>query len=207
MTRELDEEIKALEARLASLDSQLHEHREKFTNAAVEWLRLWYWETTEQIVTGDGKENTRSLGSERIAELKARVEALRDEAAQTINETLGADDIWERWRANRAVVSHCSVSRDVQGEMAFATGKLGPVLEEFGYLPKSEWREFDRVTGVRMSYGRPRYPSGIVLSEALLEQLKLYEQAGKRWIECHDAIRKAKDRQAESEAKDLWDRA
>lgn len=207
MARDFVGEIEGVESSLELAQEMLVLPRQDFIAACSDFIQQWYFDHTDEYVEMQ-PQNTKSLGRERLSELKAKVRELQTGAATTIIELIDDDQLW--WSLTRECVFPTKSDRPHQFNrpLRLAAGRLAPVLEEFGYLEArgpSAWRERNRRrTDVAVDVARPYFPGRLEWSEAMIDAAAEYNEVTKRCEEYLRDIEDLKEQKSRAEALELW---
>jgi hypothetical protein len=212
MTRNFDEEIQAAERGFETILSQMDRVQQDFLAAAIQFVKSWFWEHTELIVK-QKPEVTKQLGI-RLSQLKADVKKLQENAATIVAEYFQDGDLW--WHQNQAKQSYNYYGRrppeHLDKALRLCLGRLASVFEGYGYLSTEpqdhgRWREWDKSGNYQPADAKPYYPFNLDWTEQMQVLVKKYGELHGKGIQQAMEIKRLKDEKAESEAKDLWDKA
>ena len=217
MTKDFDNLIKQKQAELDSLKPQMEEVRQQFIKDSTTFIKEWY-EKTSQSYVETGADITLNLGKEKLSQMKTKTRKLIENAEATANEMLFDPELW--WHlAENDELSYSfygnAPPRFLDKAIRLALGKLGTILEEFGYSVTTKptaviselgvWCEWDSSGRYHPPDARPYYPFSQDWSEAMRNTLQKYNelctQAKKVRIEINSLQREKKT----EEAKNLWD--
>lgn len=207
MTHNFDKEIQIAQRRLDAATNRMKQIRKEFFSASIKYFRHWYEQLTKDKVTSEA-ELTRELGINKISELKSEVNALKQNTEKIVSEYLNHESLW--WRQNDPVQP--SFLEDVDNALRLIAGKLGIILENYGYITAnpedpSFWREWDKLGLNRPPDARPYYPHYLDLPAGMKNMTEEYEELIREKADYTHQVKKLKDSKAKSEAEAIWDKA
>lgn len=215
MVENFDNLIKQKQAELESLKPQMEEIRRQFTLDSAKFVSEWYKKTTEIYIERDA-DKTINLGKEKLGKMKAKVLKLVESAEAIIDEIFSNQKLW--WHLveddNFFYSYYGNRAPDILDKpIRLALGKLGVILEEFGYVKTKStgsrehdvWSEWDPSGNYHLSDGRPYYPYSVDWSETMQNTIMRYNELhgqAKRIRQEIDNLRREKKKH---QAKNLWD--
>ena len=212
MTEEFDSVIATKESELETLKNAMEEIRQRFLKQSAEFIANWYEDTVNNKVAQDS-ENTKKLGKEKLAEMKAMLRDLTSKADVVANEFLSDSNTWWHLSPNDQGVFSSPYSSPyeqygnrcsdlIDKPIRYALGKVGTILEKFGYKIDSDWHR--QYYSYNPKEQGAYYPFALDWSKEM--QLTIgnynesYKQAHKKFIE----IKNLKKQKEQKEATDLW---
>ena len=215
MAKDFDKLIKQKQEELEPFKSQMEELRQEFIRDSVNFVSEWYKKTAESHVERDA-DRTIKLGKEEIWQMKIEVLKLAEGAEAIVNDSLldqklwwhltEDDDLSYSFYANKA-------PENLDIAIHFALGKLGIILEKFGYVrtestggrEEDVWCEWDSSGNYHLPGGRPYYPYSINWSETMRDTITRYDNVHKQANSIVRKINSLRIEKKEHQAKDLWD--
>jgi predicted DNA binding CopG/RHH family protein len=219
--QDLDNKITEKEAELTKLRDQMEHYRLQFIKDTGLFAKSWFEETAKNYVVRH-PEITMSMSEEKLAQMKNMVNELIENAQKIVNDALSRQGIW--WnlkpKKNESFSSYeqlgdesvgnkfpASVDRPVRR----ALGKLGVVLEKFGYKvtvnESNVWAypEFWFETIEEEGSVVPCFPHLLVWSEAMQSTLQQYDALFRSAIVLFNEIEKLKGEKKKQEISQRWD--
>lgn len=138
---DLDQKIIRLEQQLTQDDSALQKIAETFSEEATRYLRRWWIGEIERAVKRSPAV-TRAHGPDRLQDLKAAAETLRDHVDEVVAASISDPAVWwhtrplaDRDEADRYPFRSESVGpKKLDAALRIAMGAVAPILLTFGYL-------------------------------------------------------------------------
>lgn len=196
----------------------MEEVRKQFTKDTISFCGEWYKSTAENFVVTN-PDKTKSLGLEKLKEMKAKVQELVQNSGTITNELLSDPNLW--WHLSEfddpfyfVYDEFGSKQKLLDRAVRLAFGKLGTILEEFEYgvttstytsTDKAIWVEYDMTGNYRLPQGRPYYPYSIVWSTEMKSTIQRYNELYKKANGIHREILNLQRQKKSEEAKRLWD--
>jgi len=216
MSNHYDKQIKEQEFALQSIMERMEEVRQQFVTDTTLFVREWYKETTKKYIK-QKSEKTLKMGRETMERMKKNVQELVNNAEAHVSEVLSNPELWWHLKEDNKLSYNyqgASPPDRVDKAIRISLGKLGPVLEEFGYTEIKDkgsrdhpvWCEWDENLDTYHQPGmQPCYPFGIEWTDGMRYSLTSYGkllQAAKEVIKEKTELEKKK---VESDARDLWE--
>jgi hypothetical protein len=211
-----DQRIAAKEGELNSAVAQLEAIRKQFLPIVAQVAVEWWTATARREVETDP--TTEKLSDEQISSLKADVQLLCSDAALHVEEFFSGSKTW--WHLQNPLVAHThgleyfyhvmgnrgpdQLDKPLRGVL----GKLGPLLEKYGYL--------QRDASLRRTYGnawrdpsssKPHYPFSLDWPKPLTPLVDRYQTQLKAAQELVTDIASIRREQKEAAAGKRWDSA
>lgn len=217
MTKDIDSLIKQKQEELNSLKLQMEQIRQRFVRDSTMFIRKWYEETTENYVINNA-EKTINLGKEKLRQMKTKVLELIENAEEIANKALSNPELW--WH----LVENDELYYDYYGNappkildkaIRYALGKLGTILEKFGYDVKTKstgisfegnvWCERDPSGRYHLPDSKPYYPYHVNWSEEMQNSIKKYNEICVKAKKVRKEINSLYNEKKKQQAKNLWD--
>ncbi len=214
------EQIEATERALAEVVHRQEELRREFIPAAGKFAAVW-WANQATCEVERTHSVTEKLSDEQLKQLKAEVQALIAGAEQHVEEFFADATAW--WHLQPELVVELKPAAAeysysaygnrhpdrIEKPLRLVLGKLGPVLEKYGYLVDSHrgpaWREWDASGNYHPPGARPRYPFSLEWPKELTDLVARYatemESAGRLIRE----ILNLRGKRKQAAAKKRWD--
>jgi len=216
MAANYDALINEKQAQLESLKSMLEEIKQQFIKDSVIFIREWYKITTENYVK-TAPDITISLGKEKLKQMKEKVAILIQNAESIANEFLSNPDLW--WHLKEISEHRYSyygnrAPDDLDKALRLSLGKLGVILEEFGYNVTTKstyrdqdnvWVEWDSSGQYHPPNGRPYYPYGMDWSDMMRITIGKYNEVFVQAMKIREEIRSLQGEKKRQQAQNLWD--
>jgi hypothetical protein len=209
MTIDYDNEIKKATQQFNSTIARMEKIHKTFLGEAKKFIKKWYIDITKKKVTKE-TELTKELGLEKLSFLKSEVKSLQDTTDESVEDFIARECHW--WHLEQSDKPIIGFQESVYKAMRLIAGRLGPVLESYGYLTNDPsepayWREWDKLEINRPPNARPYYPHHLDWPKEMENLIHEYEELMKDGIQYRLEIKKLKDQKAKHEAEDLWSQA
>jgi hypothetical protein len=218
MTESFDTSIANLQKQLELNKLEMEEIRQRFKNASAIFIANWYNLTATNYACKDSQ-NTLKLGRDRISSMKIKLKGLIDDAERVANEFLDEPSLW--WHLE-AKIENTNTSCYQQSEykcpeiidkpIRKALGKLGIILEEYGYnvntkggrsgddLPVWNNKNVCRPPANPVPY----YPDSYDWSKDMKDIMKKYNEIFKQAYSALSDIKRLNQMKLDKQASDLW---
>jgi hypothetical protein len=190
-----------------------------FMKATAAFFVNWYNSAARYNVIR-GSQNTISLGKEQLAQLKVKLKDLTDNAEKYVNEFLGVDSLW--WHLSQKEGDNFVSAYSQYGSkcpeiidhpVRKGLGKLGVLLEEYGYNVATKAGSYDDEVSVwnnknvspYPSNPVPYYPDSLDWSLEMKTLMKRYDELCKQTHEAYSNIKRFQQSRIDKQAADLWD--
>lgn len=198
MSNDLDAEIASARATKSTLTDQAEQAAREFMRAATEFLRNYYWQKTERVVKSVG-EVTKTLGVEKLRELKADVKALQDKAEEIVNTRLNRDDLWRHRKSGpQSYESYTRPPEILDDPIRIAAMELAQVLQKCGY--PAQPTVIDRTRGM---FWDENWGWSTAMNSALENYKTILQQIGT----ANYNLEQLEAKKRRNEAEDLWNQA
>lgn len=209
MSHHYDKEIKEAENQLKSAIARMKVIQKEFMAQCVTYIKSWYVDITKQKVTSASK-LTKQLGIEKLSQMKAEVSRLQEQSPEIINDFINDVNLW--WHLKENDQLETTFKEDISKALRLAAGKLGPVLEKYGYITTNPsepgyWREWDEFGINRPANPRPYYPYPLDWTDNMRTLVDEYQELIREAIQYRDELKKLKAEKAQMEVEDLWKNA
>ena len=221
MSVDFDSSIQQKQVELDAVKARLEELRLQFVKDTIIFVAGWYETTSKQYATTNSQ-ITLNLGKERLTEMKKKVNELVKDSGRIVSEILSEPSIW--WDLTPHDSGEILSPYEQYGNrfpdildkpVRRALGRLGAVLEEFGYgvktrlaypgTPEPAWAEYPTGPAYSKPVASPYYPHFVVWSEAMQNTIKQYNELYKQGIRLFHEIASLQDQKKAKQANDLWD--
>ena len=211
MAEDFDSSIATKEAELETLKSAMEEIRQRFLKQSADFIAKWYEDTINGRVVSDS-ENTKKLGKEKLAEMKAMLKDLISKADVVAKEFLSDSGTWWHLSPNDQGVfsspysspygqydNRCSDLLDKP--IRYALGKVSTILEKFGYKIESNWhRQYSYNPKEQGAYYTFALDWSKEMQLTIGNYTESYKEAYKKFVE----LKNLKRQKEQKEADDLW---
>lgn len=216
MSNDFDASIEVKENELKSLKSQMEEVRKQFVHDSTAFISKWYLEQAESYVKGSA-DITLSLGKDKIKQMKDKVKELQDNTGNITNEFLSDPELWWHLKENKDLsydYHENAAPRGLDDAIRLALGKLGTILEEFGYDAKTKstcgtdsdvWVEYDSTDRYHPPNGRPYFPHNMEWSNEMKNTIQKYSEMVNQVKNIRFKIFTLDLEKKKNEAGNLWD--
>jgi len=190
-----------------------------FLKATGDFFANWYTSTAKHYVISDSQ-NTISLGKDKLAQLKVKLKDLSDNAEKYVSEFLSADSLWWHLSENEKdtfvssyLQSGSKLPEIIDQPIRKALGKLGVLLEEYGYNVATKAGSYgDEVSVWNNKNVSPYptnpaayYPDSLDWSLDMKALMKRYEELCKLAHEALSNIKRFQKSKIDKQASELWD--
>jgi hypothetical protein len=201
MDQEKGDLIKKHKERLGLLRSEAEVIRQHLIRDCSAFLKTWYESKAKEYFVKES-EKTKQLSKERVKEMKEKVLRLGESAEEITDKIFNDPGFTIPFEEGPSAKNQDS---SIRGEefVRFALGKIGPVLQEYGYLTDTDkWFKVDASNGGILA----RYPYIMDLPQNIVDLISEYNSLV---IESRELSRQIKDSSSEQnsnkEAEKLWD--
>jgi hypothetical protein len=215
----IDVAISNEQEKLAKYQIEMQTVRQSFMKATIVFFTNWYESSARHYVTSESQ-NTISLGKEKLVELKVKLKDITDNAEKYVNEFLSADSLW--WQSSLKdgdnFVSPYSqygskCPEIIDHPIRKGLGKLGVLLEEYGYNVATKAGSYDDEVSVwnnknvspYPSNPVPYFPDSLEWSSDMKVLMKRYDELCKQAHEAISNIKRFEQSKIDKLAADLWD--
>jgi hypothetical protein len=224
MSEDLDLIIRVDEEKLQPLLKQMETLRLQFIVDTTKFAAKWYMKTVKEYIT-KYPEVTLNMSDENLAEMKAKVNQLTENADLIVNRALSNPKVW--WnlepQLHDAFSQYEQLGNDQIGNkypqkvdtpIRYALGELGKVLEQFGFnvatkkFSKDNYPEFwyscEENNELKV---QPYYPHLLTWSQEMQETLQKYNKLFTQAIKISNEIQILKEEKKKRKAASRWDSA
>jgi hypothetical protein len=192
--------------------------RLQFVDEVVRFAQVWFEETAMHYVT-KFSEVTLSIGKEKVARMKAKVNELARNAGSVVNRALSDPSVW--WHMAPRKHDYYALYEQlgdkfpevVDKAVRRALGELGTILGEFGFGVSTDggskgsypefWFEYPE--GAGLSDARPFFPHLLVWSEEMQYTIQRYDGLFKRASKVFNELEELKEEKKRQQARELWE--
>lgn len=214
MAEDLAKEIAEVKKELSVCQSEMGPIRRKFLEATVEYLKSWCMEEAGALARRK-PDNTKSLGKERLSQLKEELRSFQSQLSQVVDATVDVVDNWQvsSSKHTRVFPSFSSDRADFRlpyrlaRAVRLAAGHLAPILIRYGYLSDVEWLDHDGGGRVHSNAEFIVPDWTLRCSEPMKEACMSYDRLAAKYYSLSQKIEDLERQKAESEAGNMWDKA
>jgi uncharacterized protein YeeX (DUF496 family) len=201
MSQDTGESTKKPRERLRLLKSEGEVIRQHMIRDCAAFLKTWYEAKAKEYVVKEA-EKTKQLSKDRIKEMKEKVLRLGESAEEIVDKIFNDPSFTMPFEEGPSAKNQES---SIRGEefLRFALGKLGPILQDYGYLTDIDhWFRVDTVSGGIIT----RYPYIMDLPQNIVNLISEYNSLVTEARELSRQIMDlfSKDN-SNKEAENLWD--
>jgi hypothetical protein len=207
-------EQKELDLRKVEMESL----RQQFIKASAVFFAQWYNVTTKHYVCKNSQ-NTLRLGKDKLSFMKIKLKILMDDADKIAREVFSDRSLW--WHLAPKDEDGCASPYLQYGNncpviidkpIRKALGKLGVILEEYGYAVTTKGAGSDDELSVWNDKNvnpypinpMPYYPDSIEWSKELKDIIKKYNEIYRQAYAAKSAIKRLQQSKSDKQAIDLW---
>jgi hypothetical protein len=201
MNQESVDPVKKQRDRLRLLKSEGEVIRQHLIRDCSAFLKTWYESKAREYFVKES-EKTKELSKERIKEMKDKVMRLGESAEEIVDKIFNDPGFILPFEDGPSAKNQES---SIRGEefVRFALGRIGPVLQEYGYLTDiDKWFKVDTANGGILA----RYPYIMDLPQNIVNLISEYNSLV---TEARELSRQVKDQSSSQnsnkEAENLWD--
>jgi hypothetical protein len=203
MEKDYAKEIEARKILIDSSFSQMKKVRVAFATGIVPFAKRWIQMIARQYVERN-PEIALKLGREKLAQLKARTARLCEDIEGICQEVFGSEEFWPETRE--------LVTQNQLG-IKIVLGKLGIILEEFGFVKtkaqtegdQESWNQYDTSGNRREFDGTTIYPHSIEIPVEMKDLVEEYRKLIQRKDSLKEEIKQLEFEKLQLEATKLWD--
>ncbi|MGZ4850941.1 MAG: hypothetical protein ACXV2C_06140 [Candidatus Bathyarchaeia archaeon] len=219
MTESIDAEITIKQKELDVRKLEMEDIRTQFIEASAVFIAQWYNETAKHHVYTNSR-NTLSLGRDKLSSMKGKLKDLTQEAGKIANELLSDHSLWwhlmpknENENPSLYVQYGNRCPDTIDTPIRKALGKLGVILEEYGYNVATKGGG----TGDDVSVWNnknvspypinsvPYYPNSYDWSKEMKDIMKRYNEIYKQAYDYCSNIKHLQQLKMQKLAIELWD--
>jgi len=215
MSEETDILIERKEAELLPLRSRMEELKTEFTKETVDFAFKWYRKTAKEYIT-KYPEITLNMSEEKIANMKAKVNALVKNTEKIVQREFDNPALWWHQKPNLhdPIDKYKQVADKYSEVLDHAVrhilGHLGMVLEEFGFNVTTRgntgrYQEFWFEQSIGGKQTVPCYPHLLSWSEEMQDIIREYDAQFTQAIALYGEIQQLKEEKKRQEALTRWD--
>jgi hypothetical protein len=219
MKESIDTIIAGKQKELEAYKRDMEAVRQRFIGASAIFIANWYTATAKQYAI-TSSENTLRLGKDKISSMKAKLKDLVANAEEIANEFLSDNSLW--WHMNPAgkdgyaspyVQYGNNYPKVINKPIRKSLGKLGVVLEEYGYGVTTKagcstenlsvWN--DKNVSPYPIIPVPYYPDSLDWSKDMQDIMRSYNEIYKQAYYAHSEIKRLCQSKIDMQSTDLWD--
>jgi hypothetical protein len=220
MTESIDIAISNQQKTLEAYKLEMEAVRQQFIKASAVFLALWYKATAKHYVSTESQ-NTLTLGQNKLSAMKMKLRNLTDETEKIANDFLSEHSLWWHLTPNGEngvslyVQNGSKCPKIIDDAIRKAQGKLGLILEEFGYAVTTSGRSTgddisvwnNKNVGPFPINPMPYYPDSFDWSKEMKDIMRRYSEIYKQAYDSYSDIRRLRKLKLDKQAADLWDSA
>lgn len=220
MAESFDTAITNRQKELESQKLEMETIRQMFIEASAIFLAHWFNITAKRYVCTDSQ-NTIRLGRDSLSSMKFELKNLTDNAKRIINEVLSDQSLW--WHldpkgadgnASPYLLCGNKCPEIIDKPIRKALGKLGVILEEYGYDVTtrtggstrdnlSVWNN-KNVSPYPVN-PVPYYPDSVDWSREMKDLMRRYNEIFKQAYDAYSSIKRLQQSKLDKQATELWD--
>ncbi|NLI78304.1 MAG: hypothetical protein GX442_17945 [Candidatus Riflebacteria bacterium] len=203
MDKDFAKEIESRKSLIGAIGTQMEKVRADFIEGIRPFVQEWLQAIARQYVERS-PQRALQLGKERLTLLKARVHQLCEEAGAVSREVFSKEAFWPE---SRELVTQNQLGIRV------VFGKLGSILQEFGFVKTKaqteedleSWDQYDCSGDRREFDGTPVYPHSVELPGAMKILLEEYQILIRKKSNLREEIKRLEFEALQAQATRLWD--
>lgn len=203
MEKDFLQEIESRRGMITTIDSQMKQVRSDFVVGIRPFAQNWLQTIARQAIERNPRQAL-DLGKDRLAALKTKVNELCDGLEPICREVFASDTFWPETRE--------LVTQNQLG-VRIVLGKLGIILEEFGFVKtqaqtdkdQEAWHHYDCSGDRREFDGTPVYPHTVDLPAELKILLEEYLILIRKKDNLREDINRLEFEKLQVQATRLWD--
>jgi hypothetical protein len=219
MTENIDAIITNERKELEQRKSEMEAVRQQFIKSSIVFIAQWYNATAKYYVCTDSQ-NTLKLGKDKLSFMKIKLKDLTDNAEKIANDFLSDHSLWwhlapkiEDGYSARYVQCGNKCPDIIDNPIRKALGKLGVILEEYGYGVTTKGGGSDNNSSVWNNKNIspypinpvPYYPNSFDWSKDMKDIMRRYNEIYKQAYDAFSAIKRLQQSKLDKQATDLWD--
>lgn len=200
-------EISKKEGELQGFTKELEELKDSLIEDIGKFAQVWQEEFTNSQIKQNSR-NTIELGKDKLSVLKRRLGELKENFPSIVKERLSRTGLWWHEDYEHKAENYFfsgKVKDEITKETRFILGRLGPLLEEFGYIPQEHhdrWIEYgERGFSTEQEV---YYPFRLELPNPIEEVLKEYSEKFSEASTLFEKLCRLKKERAETQAENIW---
>jgi hypothetical protein len=219
MIESIDTSITNLQKQLELDRLEMEEIRKQFIEASAIFIANWYSLTAKNYAFKDSQ-NTLSISRDKLASMKIKLRSLTDDSKKIANEFLDERSLWWHFAPkiennNSSPYMQCGhkCPEIIDIPIRKALGKLGVILEEYGYNINTKGGNSEDNVSVWNNKNVfpyptnpvPYYPDSCDWSKEMKEIMKSYDEIYKKAYSEFSGIKLLNQSKLEKQAADLWE--
>jgi hypothetical protein len=217
MTESVYSSIDNLQKQLELNKLEMEEIRKQFIEASAVFIANWYSLTAKNHVLKDAQ-NTLRLGRDKLSSMKIKLRSLVDDSKKIANEFLDEHSLWwhlapkiENNNASPYLQCGHKCPEIIDKPIRKALGKLGIILEEYGYNVNTKGGNGDDVSvwnnkniSPYPTNPVPYYPDNCDWSKEMRDIMRSYDENYKKAYSAFSGIKLLNQSKLDKQAVDLW---
>ena len=203
MEKDFAKEIEAKKVLIQESLAEMKQARTDFVKGIVPFADKWIRKIARQYIERN-PERALKLGKESLSLLKTKVAKLCSDIESICGDVFSSDEYWPETR---------ELLQKNQLGIRIVFGKLGTILEEFGFVKtqsqteksQESWNQYDSSGNRREFDGTPVYPHSIELPDDLRDVLEEYRKTILRKDSMLEDIKRLELETLQAQATTLWD--
>lgn len=212
MARDYEKELDRTKKHLDDIKEKMEQVRLMFLSDATLFIAE-LWKKQVEIVVLHEHELTRSLGAEKLSELKGKLESLYQSAPDIVSRIIGDTEHW--WHLNPRerfyFVRKNRLPEEFERALRLAVGYVASILEPYGYLKENDgrsgWLEYDASGMHKRQNGQFYFPFRIETPRRLIEHAEQYAELHREAKNKEREIDRIMKEEESVKTKKLWDEA
>lgn len=203
MPKDYSKEIESKRVLITTTISQMKKLRNDFIIGIEPFAKKWIYTIARQYIERN-PEKALKLGKERLTLLKFSVNKLGEDIKSVCNDVFSSEKFWPETRE--------LVTQNQLG-IKIILGKLGTILEEFGFVKtktqtegdQESWNQYDSDGNRREFDGTTVYPHSIEIPDEIKNLLEDYRKVVQTKNDLLAEIKKLEFENLQTQATTLWD--
>jgi hypothetical protein len=219
MIESVDTSIANLQKQLDIEKLEMEEIRKQFIEASATFIANWYSLTARNYVFKDSQ-NTLRLGRDKLVSMKIKLKMLTDDSKKIAKEFLNERSLWWHFAPkiennNTFPYQQCGhkCPEIIDKPIRKALGKLGIILEEYGYNINTKGGNSGEDVSVWNNKNVspyptnpvPYYPDSCDWSKEMRDLMKSYDEIYKKAYSEFSGIKLLNQSKLDKQAAELWD--
>ena len=203
MSKDYSKEIESKKVSITTAIDQMKKLRNDFIIGIKPFARKWIQTIVRQYIERN-PEKALTLGKERLTLLKANTNKLREDIESICNDVFSSEEFWPETRE--------LITQNQLG-IKIILGKLGTILEKFGFVKTKaqtegdleSWNQYDSAGNRREFDGTTVYPHSIDIPDELKNLLEDYRKLIQKKNTLASEIKNLEFEKLQTQATTLWD--
>jgi len=204
-----DSQIEDLIKQIKDLREQLKKMRGDFMEETKEFAAKWFQDKTKKTVISK-PEQAKKLGEKGLKNLKSELQEEIKKIPEIVNEHVDKNEYWmpydESYDYKKNEISlkfdiTYEIPKNIEGGIRKLFGYAGAILKKYDFITYKEYGEWE------WAKEQPKFSHGFDLSKKMNGMLSQYKQSYGEYIELSEALKNTKQKRAEAEAGELWNKS